>query len=171
MLCGLNHVTSDTETYIYFNSSYLYLGLNWFCRWVGGIKEEKRGHQQRLERDFNTKRKEIWHVIQNTTGDRGHVTRYDKHILWSLQKIYSCKIYSDSKRATAASIHSWCEKNPVGSCNMKWATKPDNIPDQSASKCYYWPFYHKTLARYCSHFFNTATIAPCAKNVCSVQSK
>lgn len=27
VLCGLSQVNNDTETYIYFNSSYLYLGL------------------------------------------------------------------------------------------------------------------------------------------------
>ena len=38
---------------------------------VAGIKEAKRRHQHRVERDLNTNStKDMWQVIQNVTGDK-----------------------------------------------------------------------------------------------------
>ena len=125
-----------------------------------GIKEAKRGHQQRLERDLNTNStKDMWQVIQNVTGAPpvwGNAARWAEHILsllYSPQQRLST--YFTSRGLTTVSNHGGYEKT-VAESEYK-----DDIPGCVLKTC------SDQLADVITHIFNISlsqrTVSSCLK--------
>ncbi len=93
------------------------------ARLKAGIKEVKRRHQERLERDLNTNiTKDMWKAIQTSAGYKSRSTHImcEATLSDELNTFYaridllnkvSCQVYSASRGPATVSFHSRCKKN------------------------------------------------------------